>query len=392
MTTATRQLIYLANLRLPAERANALQTAHMAAAFAEVYDTVTLYYPNRRLDAPHAAADLWTFYDLPRTFTATALPCLDTFPIFQRLPFRKFGEFIAFWLVNLTFALSVFRALRRQPADAVIYARDLYTLAAARLTHRPYIFEAHQFPNSRAGQALARWILARAQGIVTLTHAAKVAWATLGFDPARILVAADGARLDRFNTETQAQARAALNIPADARIALYSGSLFAWKGIATLLAAAHTGTPAEIWILGGTPAQIAEWHSHPGADRVRWLGQVPPTAVPRYLAAADLLLLPNSAHAAISVRDTSPLKLFEYMAAHRPIIASDLPSLRDVLTDDNAVLIPPDDPAALAAAIQHLLSDPAHAQSLAHRAAADVQGYSWSARAAKIQTFITTLP
>src|SRR5262249_13241169 len=78
-------------------------------------------------------------------------------------------------------------------------------------------------------------------------------------------------------------------------------------------------------------------------------GCAAPGGRPRWLAAAAVLVLPNSRAEPISARYTSPLKLFEYMAAGRPIVASDLPSLREVLTGGrNAVLVPPDDPGALA--------------------------------------------
>ena len=71
-----------------------------------------------------------------------------------------------------------------------------------------------------------------------------------------------------------------------------------------------------------------------------------------------MLVLPNPA-SAISSRFTSPLKLFEYMAAGRPIVASDLPALREVLTPDaDAVLVAPGNAGALAAGIRRVVTDP----------------------------------
>jgi glycosyltransferase involved in cell wall biosynthesis len=81
----------------------------------------------------------------------------------------------------------------------------------------------------------------------------------------------------------------------------------------------------------------------------------------------------------------SPLKIFEYMAAGVPILATDLPSLREVLRHDaNAWLVPPGDPAALAAGIEVLASQPERHRRLAATALQDVQQYTWQRRAAAI--------
>jgi len=82
---------------------------------------------------------------------------------------------------------------------------------------------------------------------------------------------------------------------------------------------------------------------------------------------------------------TSPLKLFEAMAAGRPIVASDLPSVREVLEDGvHALLVPADDPHALAAAIRKLDSDEDLRKRLARAAGDKVRQYSWDERARKI--------
>ncbi len=102
-----------------------------------------------------------------------------------------------------------------------------------------------------------------------------------------------------------------------------------------------------------------------------------PAQVPLYLASADVLALPNSGREAISRRHTSPLKMFEYMAAARPIVASDLPSLRETLTDgENALLVPPEDPEVVEAAIRRTLADDA----LVNRAAQE----NWATAEARL--------
>ena len=102
-----------------------------------------------------------------------------------------------------------------------------------------------------------------------------------------------------------------------------------------------------------------------------------------------MLVLPNLA-SPLSTHATSPLKLFEYMAAGRAIVASDLPSIREVLTDDvSAVLVAPGDAAALAQGIRRLADDAALRARLAAAAARAVAEYSWDERAARLEALFS---
>ncbi len=115
---------------------------------------------------------------------------------------------------------------------------------------------------------------------------------------------------------------------------------------------------------------------------------MPPARVADYLAAADFLLLPNSASTPLSIRHTSPMKAFEYMAAERPVIASDLPSIREIFQHEvNALLVPPDDPEQLRAAIRRLLDEPQLRVCVSREARRRVEGLTWDHRAGDILEF-----
>jgi glycosyltransferase involved in cell wall biosynthesis len=127
------------------------------------------------------------------------------------------------------------------------------------------------------------------------------------------------------------------------------------------------------------------------ASRVTFTGLIPPAEVQARLRDADVLLLPNPA-SAISTSFTSPLKLFEYMAAGRPIVASDLPSLREVLRDEeNALLVEPGSARALVAGIQRLRNDAALGARLARQARRDVEQFTWARRAERLETLFVEL-
>jgi glycosyltransferase involved in cell wall biosynthesis len=101
-------------------------------------------------------------------------------------------------------------------------------------------------------------------------------------------------------------------------------------------------------------------------------------------AEADICLLPLS-DTAIGSRYTSPLKLFEYMALGKPIVSADVPAIRSVLSSgESALLVPPGDIAALAAAVRKLMQQPAMAAELGGRARQLARRYSWQARAATL--------
>jgi glycosyltransferase involved in cell wall biosynthesis len=154
---------------------------------------------------------------------------------------------------------------------------------------------------------------------------------------------------------------------------------------------------AELVVVGGLPPEpdlerVKRLVQARGLeDRVRFTGFLPPPELPGEVVKADLFAIPllDSETARLF---TSPLKLFEAMASGRPIVASDLPSIREVLTHEkNALLVPPGDARALARAIDRLAKDAALSRALAGRAREDVGAFTWDARAAAIEDFVSGL-
>jgi glycosyltransferase involved in cell wall biosynthesis len=171
---------------------------------------------------------------------------------------------------------------------------------------------------------------------------------------------------------------------------VYAGQLYPWKGVDVLVEAMAQVPAAELVILGG-------FETEPDLERVRQLvvskqlsgrtqmpGTVPQTRVAAELERATVVVVPFL-RSQMSERHTSPIKAFEAMAAGRPIVASDLPSTREVLGDGhNALLVPPGDAGALAAAIRRLLEDRELAARLARTAFEDAPRYSWDERARRL--------
>jgi glycosyltransferase involved in cell wall biosynthesis len=143
-----------------------------------------------------------------------------------------------------------------------------------------------------------------------------------------------------------------------------------------------------LWV-GGKPADVAFWQeeiSRAGLRNVVLTGFVPNTAIPTYLAAADILLMPYGRTTAASgggnIADYfSPLKMFEYMAAGRAILSSDLPVLHEVLNSSNAVFCQPEVVSDWIQAFSALIAEPDRRSVLARQALQDANQYSWQVRA-----------
>jgi glycosyltransferase involved in cell wall biosynthesis len=113
---------------------------------------------------------------------------------------------------------------------------------------------------------------------------------------------------------------------------------------------------------------------------VRIVPPQPNAAIPAYLAAADALVLPDT----VSKESASPLKLFEYAAMERAVIAASMPALREILDEDAAIYVPPGDVAALTAAMQWIEAHPDEARVRARNARDAVAQHTYAARADKI--------
>lgn len=382
------RLDLIMNIRFPGTRANGIQVAAMAEALADTGLTVEVVVPRR---FPWRDLDPWEFYGVRRIFGVERVGCLDTIdlvpPRWQRLPFL---------VQSATFG---WRALVRAvvESEAGLLVRDHYTLAvlARGLRSRDLqrlAAEVHDLPRSdKRKQQLARY-LGRLPAIVVISHALRDDIVALGIDGEKVLVAPDGVNLGRFRDLPDAVvARQHLRLPETPTIA-YAGQFFAWKGVDTLVEAVARVHEAQLLLVGGDKdnlPRIVALAQQRAPGRVHITGQVPHQAVPFHLAAADVIALPNTAREPISARYTSPLKLFEALASRRAIVASDIPSLREVLRhDQNAWLVAPDDVDALEAGLRLLIADPSRRERLAVQARSEAGAYDWRERGRRVADFL----
>jgi len=359
-------LLYIANIRLPTEKAHGLQILKTCEALAQEGAAVTLVVPRR---FNHIKEDPFAYYGLRARFPVVYLPTLDLI---------RFGR-IGFIMQTLTFSASAFFYVLFHRSD-VVFSRDEVPLWFLLGLSKKTVWESHTGARNFFAHGVAR----RCTKLVAISGGIKKLYMRQGIDAQKIIVAPDGVDLADFaRTETTESARQRLGLPLDKKIALYIGRLDGWKGVDTLCKAAEL-LPAgiQVAIIGGEPAQIKTMRAlYP---KVIFLGYRPYREVASNQAAADVLVLPNTAKDAVSADLTSPLKLFTYMASSRPIVASDLLSIREVLDNTACYFAKPDDPRSFAGCIQEASADTEEAGRKAAVARALVKGYSWQARAKKI--------
>ncbi len=369
------KLIYITRSRIPSNRANCVQTLKMCSGFAAhvPVELIAPYYPE---DA-RQKADLRGRFALARDFEIT----------WVRFP--HWGERFAVRGYALAAAL---RARLRKAR--FVHTREPWSAFWLARADMRVGFEAHYLEEDRRHPVWLKLVsdprLSPAlRGIFCISKSLIEDYAAAGARRELLRLAPDGVDLQRFEPVVgRREARARLGLPESVKIVCHSGHLYPGRGVEETLEALSLLPNVHLLLIGGTPEDINRIRALAAGrnlcDRVRFEGTVPNGSVPLYLWAADALVMPYTTRTA-TVRAMSPLKMFEYMAAGRPIVATDFPSVREVLrNEENALLVPPDSAEEIARGLRRALEDPALAEALAGRARKDVEAYTWERRAEHI--------
>lgn len=384
-------VLYFADTRFPIERANGAQTMATCRALAQRGHDVTLIV---RPDSAATARDPFAFYGLsPVANLAIRTIAAPHHPDLRRLRFLIAAGAMAARTSGVIFTrdLGLAAFLLQAPFSRrtrIVYeshgVADVVSAEMPQLLGRPGLV-----PSPAKLRRLARReerVWRGAAAYVTITQALLDELTDRFGRRDRAFVVPDGGP---DPTESPAPQADTSQWPT---LVAYAGHLYPWKGVDVLVHALGALPEANGLVIGGHPAEsdrerVEALSRALGLEsRVMFTGQIPAADVARRLSEASILVLPNTA-SAISERYTSPLKLFEYLAVGRPIVASNLPAIREVLTDgESALLVPPGDSVALAAAIRRIAGDPALARRLAANALALAPRFTWSARAARLES------
>lgn len=373
------KMIYLANARIPTEKAHGLQIMKMCQAFVKQKVDLELIVA-KRINPQFKGVDPFEYYQIKEKFPIKRLFLIDMVALGRSL------KGLSVIIQNTSFAISSFLYLLFKKTD-IIYSRDEFSLFFLSFFKKNLVLEMHIFPNSKL--FLYKRVFKKTKKIIAINNKLKELVINLGIEPEKILVAHDGVDLEQFDIkESKEECRKKLSLPLDKKIILYSGHFYQWKGVYALAEASrYLGNDCLMVLVGGLEkdkTKLEKFIQEKELDKILLIEHQPPYLIPFYLKAADVLVLPNSIKKKISRFYTSPVKMFEYMASGIPIVASDLPSIREVLNEENSILFKADNPSDLAEKIKLAFNN----QKITQRALIDVQRYTWQKRTKDILEFI----
>jgi glycosyltransferase involved in cell wall biosynthesis len=348
------KLIYLGRSRLHRNRANLIQTLHMVNAFRDLGVDVTLYLPPWLRSIKPDERLQYFGIDPPLDIRQSRL-------LHSRW---KLWPFIKFYKSHL------------QKADD-IYTRSVKISLLLADEALPHHLEVHEAGSELVKEGyLDKVVSAHRQGLIRwlfpINRAAADVLLQAGAAPARILISPCGVKLSAFSQIKSFQPER-LSMPN----IVYLGLLSRDRGL-SIFEELSARRVARITLVGDQEDAVAP------SDYLRLVPFVPHCETPRWWEQTDLVLLPYQ-RSLPQVDSMSPIKLFEAMAAGRPIIASDLPAIREILEHEKtALLVEADDVEGWIVAVNRLQNEPELASRLAEAARQKAREYSWEKRAENI--------
>jgi glycosyltransferase involved in cell wall biosynthesis len=365
------KIVAIAGSTIPSDTANSMQVMKACQALTQLGHQITLIVPGSQ----NTSVNLQKHYGLQTSF-----------PIL--------------WLASSNRRLFTWRSVRRARAlkPDLLYVWFPQSAVFGLLKGLPVIFEIHIQPTGLFGPMWHR-VFANLRGrkrLVSITQALVDMLErnySMQLKPDEVVIAPNGVDLERFaSLPAPAEARRQIDIR-EAQTVMCTGHLYAGRGTDLFLALAKLIPQAHFVWVGGRAEDVNTWKQRAEAEsisNITFTGFIPNRDLPLYQAAADILLMPysrsimGSSGTADSASVASPMKMFEYMAAGRAIVSSDLPVIREILNESNAVFCEPDDVGDWRLKIETVLKDEPRRVELGKRAKDAVEGYTWLAREEKV--------
>jgi len=350
------KIVYITNARLPTEKAHGVQILKMIQAFSGLGNQTILIHPKRHQKEISHKTNVFKFYGIEKTFEVKPLKFVDPY-IFRPFMPKFLYRFFSF-LIDFMWGIFAVNYSKKYNPDFLIFRDNTpFGLFFSYLLRIPSVIEFHDMPPF-ISKRIFKFVLKRSKIIKCFGVTKKLSSDLenyFGFDKNVIKVLHDAVDLEEFINKPE------INNTSSKPILTYCGSLSYEKGTDLLIEAASKLEGFQIIIVGGLDADVkiySEKARNLNINNIRFIGQVLPFEVVNYLNSSDILLLPSSGKSKKSREYTSAMKLFEYLATGVPIVASDIPSNTEILTENkNCILFNSDDSDNLSQEVKKLWKD-----------------------------------
>jgi glycosyltransferase involved in cell wall biosynthesis len=367
------QIAVITTSQVPSITANSIQVMKVCQSYRQLGHDVTLIVPGKK------TADwdeISKIFGIQTKFTIKYIP---TYRVFRRYDF-SFCSGLHIFLKNYD----------------LIHTWMPQIASIAGFFRKPYIIELHGMPTGKVGPKIYKDIIfsKHKKLFLCITKALKEMYEKeygFKFKDTEIQIAPMGVVLEPYlNLPESAEIKKNLGIN-DHFTAVYTGHLYQGRGMDLLIELAKNLPEIQFIWVGGREGDVNQWREYINKNQIkniRLIGFVGNEYIPTYQSAGDVLLMPYEMSIAGSsggntVDFCSPMKMFEYMAAGKPIISSDLPILHEVLNEKNAIFCPYNDVNQWVDSINRIKNNPAFGLRLGNQARVDVEKYSWIERAKK---------
>ncbi len=374
------KITYLASPLLPSTAAHSVHIMKMCQALSEVGHEVHLIGPLKSMDHDQ---DVWEFYDVDRTFEITYLhkPSLNI-PYVPKIYSKGFGNV-------MNSALSVKEASQKNPD--IVYTRNETTAYFACLAGLSTVYESHVpvpfEPLGSIREIIFKRLINRKEFrlLVVISESLREYYEeNYDLESKEVVLARDAADpIDdsippiKFKNDKELQVG-------------YIGNLYEGRGMDIIGEQARSCDISHFHIVGGDEENIKTWKKGLDFDNITFHGFIPQSDLDRYKLGFDVLLAPYQSELKVhggqnTVKWMSPLKIFEYMATGKPILASDLPAIQEILKDGKtAFLCDPESPTEWIESLKKL-RDPGLRKKLGENAKSEfMEKYTWKKRAENI--------
>jgi len=364
------KIIYISNSIIPSKTANSIHVMKMCQALADNGHNVILFAPNRYKEFEKNIDDVYDYYNVKKNFDISFLP----------YSYMKY-----FGIIN--YSINVYKKVQNVKPD-LVYGRDLYSCFLTSFIQNT-AYEIHAPMNNKIKSFLLNVMNKNRyykKTVVISSILQKIIINSQNIVEEKIYVAHDAADelLNFDNKISTITDNSKLNVG-------YVGSLYTGKGIEVIMGIAHKLPNLMFHIVGGKEDDILYWQEKSISNNIKFHGFVTQKNIYKYLNSFDVLLLPNQPDIYIENKKdmnigeyTSPLKMFEYMSSKKVIISSNLPVLREVLNNSNAMLVNPNNYSEWISALNKV-RDKILRKRLYNQAYLDFKSkYTWRKRANKI--------